>query len=456
MASTEQKAGFRLPWGGSASTDTPEPETKPEDGSPQVDQEGAEMSIATADPTQAPADGGQAEQVAPAEEHKAAPAPAPMPAAVVTHKAGARFVTELVRAMRAELEKHRDSTLDEFRVEAKNHVEGVHKRSAEEVTELRQIADEDIAGVREWSKAEIARIRAETEERIETRKAELESHLEEHAALIEREIEKVQARVTAYEAEIDAFFASLAQIEDPAAFASAAQQVPDPPSLEAAGAEARSEALADLIRAGNAQAEATAELPGDAVEAEAPVAEASAVEATDAPAATEDASDAAAVSESAPMDPTDPRTAALAASEDLAAAESQAAVDAATSVSEESEEIPESEADIVAARLNGLVPDHVGAIQRAAPADDVVSTQVIVTGLVSVASIASFKRHLSRLAGVNSVGVSSGPDGEFIFKANHTPGTNLKELLPSISGYSVRVTSAGDGVINVSARDPEN
>ncbi|MGZ6259066.1 MAG: hypothetical protein ACXWQ6_11410, partial [Candidatus Limnocylindrales bacterium] len=452
-----------LPWGGSASTDAPEPETQPEDGSPQVEQEGAQMSIATADPTQAPADGGPAELVAPAEEHPAMPTPVPMPAAVAAHKP-ARFVTELVRAMRAELEKHRDSTLDEFRVEAKNHVEGVHKRSAEEVTELRQIADEDIAGVREWSKAEIARIRAETEERIETRKAELESHLEEHAALIEREIEKVQARVTAYEAEIDAFFASLAQIEDPAAFASAAQQVPDPPSLEAAGAEARSEALADLIRAGNAQDETPAEQPVEAVQAvetETPLAEATAAEAAEATgtaeasAAAEAPSDVATVDE-APMDPQDPRTAALAASEDLAAAESQAAVDAATSVSEEAEEIPESEADIVAARLNGLVPDHVGAIQRAAPAEDMVSTQVIVTGLVSVASIASFKRHLSRLAGVNSVGVSSGPDGEFIFKANHTPATNLKDLLPSISGYSVRVTSAGDGVINVSARDPEN
>ncbi|HEY7942478.1 MAG TPA: hypothetical protein VID25_11065 [Candidatus Limnocylindrales bacterium] len=455
MASTEQKAGFRLPWGGSASTDAPEQETQPEDGSPQVDQEGAQMSIATADPTQAPADGGSPEQVAPAEELPTASAPAPMAAAVAPHKP-ARFVTELVRAMRAELEKHRDSTLDEFRVEAKNHVEGVHKRSAEEVTELRQIADEDIAGVREWSKAEIARIRAETEERIETRKGELESHLEEHAALIEREIEKVQARVTAYEVEIDAFFASLATIEDPAAFASAAQQVPDPPSLEAAGAEARSEALADLIRAGNAPDETTPEQPAGAVEAEAPVAEAGAAETVEAEAPVAEAGAAETVDEGAPMDPQDPRTAALAASEDLAAAESQAAVDAATSVSEESEGIPESEADIVAARLNGLVPEHVGAIQRAAPAEDMVSTQVIVTGLVSVASIASFKRHLSRLAGVNSVGVSSGPDGEFIFKANHTPGTNLKDLLPTISGYSVRVTSAGDGVINVSARDPEN
>ncbi|HTS14290.1 MAG TPA: hypothetical protein VMH24_01380 [Candidatus Sulfotelmatobacter sp.] len=456
MASTEQKAGFRLPWGGSAPADAPETETQAEDGSPQADQEGTEMSIATADPTQAQA----ATETVPADA--ATPAPAPEAPAAAVPVAGAprkpaRFMTELVRAMRAELEKHRDTTLDEFRVEAKNHVEGVHKRSAEEVTELRRIADEDIAGVREWSKAEIARIRSETEERIETRKGELESHLEEHAALIEREIEKVQARVTAYEAEIDAFFASLAQIEDPAAFAAAAQQVPDPPSLEAAGAEARSEALADLIRAESAAPEAA---PVATAEAEAPQAEASATDVEPAPAVeveanTEGTAEASA-DETAPVDPGDPRFAALALSEDLAAAESQAAVDAASSVTDESEEVPESEADIVAARLSGLVPEHVGAIQRAAPPDDMVSTQVIVTGLVSVASIASFKRHLSRLSGVNSVGVSSGPDGEFIFKANHTAGTNLKDLLPTISGYSVRVTSVGDGIINVSARDPEN
>ena len=47
------------------------------------------------------------------------------------------------------------------------------------------------------------------------------------------------------------------------------------------------------------------------------------------------------------------------------------------------------------------------------------TTRVVVTGLVSVASIAGFKRNLSRVAGVQSVGVSSGPDGEFVFAVNH-------------------------------------
>jgi hypothetical protein len=446
MASTEQKAGFRLPWGSPASGADTAGEAPATDDVPEANPEAA-MSLVTEVPTDAQSALEGAPAATPATDDGAPAVAAPIAAPAAARKP-ARFVTELVRAMRAELEKHRDSTLEEFRVEAKNHVEGVHKRSAEEVTELRRIADDDVAGVRDWSKAEIARVRAETEARIETRKTELESHLEEHAALIEREIEKVQARVTAYESEIDGFFASLNQIEDPATFAGAAQQVPEPPSLEAAGAEARSEALADLIRRDD---DLTTEAPlGDGV--------------TDAPtAATASSDETSPVGDATGDDGTaqvaggdDPRLAALAMSGDLGAAESQAAVDAASTVADEGEPMPETEPDIVAARLSGLVPEHVGTIQRPAPAEDMAATQIIVTGLVSVASIASFKRHLSRLAGVSSVGVSSGPEGEFIFKASHDPSVGLKDLLPTISGYSVRVTSVGDGVINVSARDPDN
>ena len=147
----------------------------------------------------------------------------------------------------------------------------------------------------------------------------------------------------------------------------------------------------------------------------APTTETDASPATDEASATTAADETAPTTDEAPTDPSDPRLAALAYSEDLAAAESQAAVDAASSVTDEpeaapeGEAIPESEADIVAARLNGLVPEHVGAMQHAAPPDDMVSTQVIVTGLVSVASIASFKRHLSRLSRGQLGGRQLGP-----------------------------------------------
>jgi hypothetical protein len=83
------------------------------------------------------------------------------------------------------------------------------------------------------------------------------------------------------------------------------------------------------------------------------------------------------------------------------------------------------------------------------------STQVIVVGLVSVASIATFKRQLGRLPGVKNVGVSSGPDGEFIFTVGHGPDISLGSLIQTLPNFQARVVSEQEGVLNVSAHDPE-
>ena len=64
MASTEQKAGFRLPWGASApNADAGEDEATAMNDVPQVDPEAAPMSLVTDVPTeaQAPADGDAAD-----------------------------------------------------------------------------------------------------------------------------------------------------------------------------------------------------------------------------------------------------------------------------------------------------------------------------------------------------------------------------------------------------------
>ena len=83
------------------------------------------------------------------------------------------------------------------------------------------------------------------------------------------------------------------------------------------------------------------------------------------------------------------------------------------------------------------------------------STQVVVVGLVSVASIATFKRQLGRLPGVKNVGVSSGPDGEFIFTVGHGSDTSLSTLIPTLPAFQARVVNEREGVLNVSAHDPE-
>jgi hypothetical protein len=73
-----------------------------------------------------------------------------------------------------------------------------------------------------------------------------------------------------------------------------------------------------------------------------------------------------------------------------------------------------------------------------------------------VASIASFKRHLARVTGVASVTVSSGPDGEFVFTANHVPNVSLRDVVPALPGFAARVTGVTEGTFTVSARDPES
>jgi hypothetical protein len=142
----------------------------------------------------------------------------------------------------------------------------------------------------------------------------------------------------------------------------------------------------------------------------------------------------------------DPRFAALGLSPDYDAAEAEALAAAGTS----DEEVPEIDDDALAARLAGLVPG-----KNKGNAGDTAATQVVVVGLVSVASIASFKRHLGRVPGVQSVGVSSGPDGEFVFAVNHGGDVVLRDAIPSLPSFQARVTGSSDGVVQVTAHDPE-
>ena len=132
---------------------------------------------------------------------------------------------------------------------------------------------------------------------------------------------------------------------------------------------------------------------------------------------------------------------------------SAAEVEAATSISGDGDGITEIGDDDLATRLAGLVP---GKSSTKAHASESTSTQVVVVGLVSVASIASFKRHLGRVSGVQSVGVSSGPDGEFVFAVHHSADVALRDAIPSLPSFQARVTNTADGVLNVTAHDPES
>jgi hypothetical protein len=428
------------------------------------------------------------------------PAPASEPWAAAATDAPApgrkpnKFMADLTRAMQGAAETAKADTLARFSADAKAHIETIHASTAIDATELRKQADDDVAAIREWSKAEIARIREETDERITHRKARLEREIDAHAADIEGRIERVQRRVDAFEAEMAEFFTRLIAEDDATRFAAMAESLPEPPPFDddrttetQTGNDDAVVAQADELPAERAVVvEPWPESPAEAVAEAAPEAAPETVdapEAVDAPETvdapqTEDApeTDAAPAAESteetlnisdgqpvddeavdaqAEADPEyisafapDPRVEALGLTPDFAAAEAEAAAFTPEEGPTE-EQIAVIADDALAARLAGLVPD----VENAAT--EALSTRVVVTGLVSVASIAGFKRQLSRVAGVQSVGVSSGPDGEFLFAVAHDSGIVLRDAITTLPGFGARVTAETDGELTVTARDPE-
>jgi hypothetical protein len=52
--------------------------------------------------------------------------------------------------------------------------------------------------------------------------------------------------------------------------------------------------------------------------------------------------------------------------------------------------------------------------------------------------------------------VSSGPDGEFMFAVNHSADVVLRDAIPSLPSFQARITSTANGVLNVTAHDPES
>lgn len=378
MATTDQRAGFRLPW-----TSEERSSSDPQPFDDAMDAEGLTND--------GPADVGESadragelvEPIARAPIQAASPTSAP--AAI---RPSNRFIADLTKAMQAAAESARSETLTQLQADAKLFIEELHGRSAGQTSELRKRADDDVAAIREWSKAEIARVREETEQRIATRKSELEHHLELHAGVIEREIARIHAQVGRFESDMERFFERLRAEQDPGRIAALAANLPEPPPFDAP--------VVDLEAIVVAAAE-----PGVFA--------------------------------------------------DLDTAEAEAAAAAGDADVVEPDDLPAFDGDAINARLAGLIPER--SADRAP--ESAISTQVVVVGLVSVSSIASFKRHVTRLEGVRSVAVSSGPDGEFVFTVTHDADGPLQDAISGLPGFHARVTSTGEGVINVSARDPE-
>lgn len=295
------------------------------------------------------------------------------------------MVAGLIKAMREAAISTRDETMSRLRAEAGARVEGIRTRATAESAELRKRADGDITEIREWSKAEVARVRQVTEDRIEARKSELSGETERHGESVERLVADVQSVVERFKSDMDGFFERLIAEDDPARLAALAEQAPDAPDLSGDGP-----AALDLI---------------DATDANSVSAVRSAL-----------AADAAAAAE-------------VAAGEGLDLGQSDG--------------WPAATFDAT----HGDAPAADGAIDNGA-------TRLLVSGLGSVAGISALKGALGQVPGIHSVSVSSGERGDFVFAISHDQGMNLAAAIEGLPGFAARITDATDDGITVVAHEP--
>lgn len=447
--SSNQKRGFRLPWGaerssedgagaatlerigGSEDTDgdelgtgpfrltaTPAPTT--EDGAPaasdqpdrtleaaMIDSDASTTESAAAPPAveAEPANGWPTSDRRPAGAAAADRPPIRVDGNARPARRDNPLVAGLVKAMREAAVASRAETTARLQSEASARVEAIRARATTETAALRKRADEDVTEIREWSKAELARIRQETEERIEARKGELTGEVERHAASVERLVDEVQSTVSAFEADMDRFFEQLLAETDPARLAGLAERAPEPPDLlgeapSAMDAEAAAEPTAGTV------SDAVALLEPATSEPEAAEPETSEPETSepDVPAVLQ--ADAAAEAEAEASEGLDPH-----------------GIDAWPTAA------PTPRPDPVAAPTDANGPD---------------STRLFVHGLTSVAQISSFKGGLAAVRGVRSVSVSSGERGVFIFTVSHDPGVDLDSGVAGLSAFTARITDATD------------
>jgi hypothetical protein len=419
MTANQRRPGFRLPWSS---------ETDAEGGAVAPGGEDEPMTAASSDETVAGtaegASADHAEEAPAAPEHEpesemeapavgsgdrvpasdpetAAAAGAPAAGAAATPPTD-EFMRDLVDAMRRVADEARDTGVAELRADADEQVRKLESDADRRRGELRERADQDVAAVGEWEQAEQERITKEAEQRVVARRTQLDQQLAAETSRTEAETRAIRDRVAEYERELEAYHGQLVDINDPAAFAAAAKRMPKAPSLVGA-------APADPAVPAAAEVDAPAEV-------EAPAAPPAPV--------TADADDQA---------PVEPVTAASNGVPDPAPAQP-------------------AEEGVLAARLAELdatlPPAAAEEAPPAAPAETM-TTEVVVKGLGSFGAITGFRQALSGVDGVDAVALSLGQTGEFVFRASHAPGFDLRAAIAQLEGDGAKIEDRPEGGLRV-------
>ena len=503
MTPTPRKSGIRLPWSQHEETDAAQPA---ETGAEAPATPEASDATATEAGPQAESNAPAASGTAAADATEASPAPA-FSAEVATDDADNALLASLVTAMREVAERERESSVSTLRQSVDEAVETLRTRAAEQAEQLRERSESDIAAIGDWVNAETERIAAEGDRRRETRRQLLTQQLSDHEQRSGTEIESLYARIQEYERELTTFFGQLHEIDDPAAFGTAAKRMPRPPSIVAAtpvattaptptaDAKGKPEATQAGVGEGSEPAEASAEAgsqeaPAEVIaaettgeaNAEGPSAEAEAAEGATEEAPSSEAGDAAETAETAETaeqpaaeepapgsssivpDTHEARLSALGIDRNGSDSESmgeEAGTASAEATSNEGEPASGAETDVPSdplrarlaeldAKIGGDTTSEPATATVVAPgAAGEVATAIVVHGLGSFGAITSFKQALERVDGVHGISLSLGPTGEFVYRATHEAEFDLVTAIEQIEHGGAQIERQPDGSLRV-------
>jgi hypothetical protein len=424
MTANQRRPGFRLPWssemedqggeaasGGEEQPMTPTP-TGGEAATVDASSEGAAPE-APASPDPEPAAEMEAPAVAGAGDK--GPAAEPSTAAADPNAAAAssapptdEFMRDLVAAMRGVADEARDTGVADARTRADERVSSLEADAETRRQEMRDKTEQDVAKIGEWEQSEHDRIKQEAEQRVVARRSQLDRQLEADTSRTDAESKAIRDRVAEYERELDAYHAQLIEINDPAAFAAAAKRMPKAPDLEA------------MTPAASTTESTAVESP--------------AAPATPAPAA-------AVVDDQAPVEPV-----------------AQATNGVPEPEAEADPEPAEAQEEVLAARLAELdatLPSAEAASPApaapAAPAasGDPATTEVVVKGLGSFGAITGFRQALSGVEGIDAVALSLGQTGEFVFRASHAAGFDVRDAIAKLEGEGAKIEDRPEGGLRV-------
>jgi hypothetical protein len=77
------------------------------------------------------------------------------------------------------------------------------------------------------------------------------------------------------------------------------------------------------------------------------------------------------------------------------------------------------------------------------------TTEVVVKGLGSFGAITGFRQALSGVPGIDGVALSLGQTGEFVFRATHATGFDVRSAIAQLEGDGAKIEDRPEGGLRV-------